>query len=173
MGILGVEVRPSEEQSTYNQSDRLEVNFSLKFSWCQYLGWQTFSERKAMRLGAPGKVGAVLELYPVKMQGGDPSLTNHWPHCSQLLQLLAAHLCRTIIFRPALFFFWWTNSQCSPWHTSALSAKPRGQVASSSQPFTRWMGKCHAEVQNLMLILKKPVLSEGFNSIYTTCSIFL
>ena len=174
MGTLGVEVRPSEEQSTYNQSDRLEVNFSLKFWWCQYLGWQTFSERKAMRLGAPGKVGAVLELHPIKMQGGNPSLTNHRPHCSQLLQLLAAHLCRTIIIAQP-WFFWWTKSHPPwsgvskakspknilnillvlkvlkkksnpPWHTFALLAKPRGQVASCSQPFTRWMVKFHVEV---------------------------
>ena len=132
-----------------------------------------------MRLGAPGKVGAILELHPIKMQGGDPSLTNHWPHCLQLLQLLAAHLCRTIIIAQP-WFFWWTKSHPPwsgvskakspknilnillvlkvlkkksnpPWHTFALLAKPRGQVASCSQPFTRWMVKFHVEVQNLIL----------------------
>ena len=46
MGTLGVEVSPSEEQSIYNQSDRLEVNFSLKFSCCQFSGCQTLVNKE-------------------------------------------------------------------------------------------------------------------------------
>ena len=141
MGTLGVVVSPSEVQSTYNQSDRLKVGltFILKLLCCQFSGCQTLvgkEKRKAIlrctwegwcHSGTPPYQGA--RRRPVL----DESLTSLFatapaPRCSPL---------QNDYLPTSLVFFWWTNSQCSPWHTSALSAKPRGQVASSSQPLTR------------------------------------